>query len=67
MVDEAFIKLSQQLRGRRGQVEDARSALESHKSRGKILSSLMEQRDAGNMPGICGRLVSVLGKGYMCE
>ena len=58
-VDETFTKLTQQVRAGRVNVEDARSALESHKRRGQVLECLMQQRDAGNIPGICGRLVSV--------
>ncbi len=63
VVEETFEKLTRQLREGRGRVEEARSALESHKKRGQVLECLMQQRDAGNIPGICGRLVSVFGKG----
>lgn len=52
-----FAKLNQQCRDGRGQIEEVRSSLESQKSHGQVLHCLMEQRDAGNIPGIYGRLV----------
>ncbi|XP_065911796.1 structural maintenance of chromosomes protein 4-like isoform X2 [Dysidea avara] len=49
-------KLSVQLRSTRSQVEEAKSALQSHKSRGRVLDSLMKQREQGSITGIHGRL-----------
>lgn len=47
---------SHQLRTTRSQVEEARSSLQSHRSRGQVLESLMKQKLSGAIPGICGRL-----------
>lgn len=58
------MKLNQQFRDGRSQVEEVRSSFESHKRHGQVLQSLIEQRDAGNIPGIYGRLV---GKGSTCS
>lgn len=57
VVVDGFNKLNQQLRSRRSQVGEVRSALESHNRRGQVLQSLMQQREMGNMPGVHGRLV----------
>ncbi len=56
----AFDKLSQQVQNRRGHMEEARSSLESHKSRGQLSESLLEQSRLGNISGIYGRLVIML-------
>ena len=64
MVGE-FDKLSQQLRGKRSQVGEARNALESYNRRGQVLQSLMEQKGRGNLPGVHGRLVRGSGKGLL--
>ena len=52
------MELHQQVRLSRGQVEEARSALQAHRSRGQVLRALMEQKESGAIPGIHGRLVS---------
>ena len=57
VVVKDYEKLSQQLRERRGQVGEARSALESYNRRGQVLQSLMQQKEMGNLPGVHGRLV----------
>jgi chromosome segregation ATPase len=52
------VKLNQQYKDGRSQIEEVRSSFESHKHHGQVLRSLMDQRDSGNIPGIHGRLVS---------
>ena len=54
--------LHQQVRVSRGQMEEARSALQAHRSRGQVLRALVEQRESGAIPGIHGRLVSGTGR-----
>lgn len=56
-LNDTCTSLHQQVRGSRGQVEEARSALQAHRSRGQVLSALMEQNESGAIPGIHGRLV----------
>ena len=63
MLEDAFEKLSQQCKDGRGQVEESRSVIDLCKRRGQVLSSLIEQKDAGKIPGIYGRLVSELVQG----
>ena len=57
-------KIHQQVREGRGQVEEARSALQAHRSRGQVLQALVEQRESGAIPGIHGRLVRLCV--YVC-
>ena len=59
-LNETCAELHQQVRLNRGQVEEARSALQAHRSRGQVLRALMEQKESGAIPGIHGRLVSEL-------
>lgn len=56
-MSESCSELHQQVRVSRGQVEEARSALQAHRSRGQVLRALMEQKESGAIPGIHGRLV----------
>ena len=67
IVNEAFVKLNQQYRDGRSQIEEVRGSFESQKRHGQVLQSLMEQRDSGNIPGIHGRLVSCWVKGRQCH
>ena len=57
-LNETYTDLHQQVRVSRGRVEEARSSLQAHRSRGQVLEALVEQRDSGAIPGIHGRLVS---------
>lgn len=57
-LSESCAELHQQVRASRGHVEEARSALQAHRSRGQVLGALMEQKESGAIPGIHGRLVS---------
>jgi hypothetical protein len=41
-------------------VEEARSALEANKSRGKVIDFVMNLKNAGTLPGVHGRLVCFL-------
>ncbi len=50
-------KLSEQLRDKRAQLGESKSALESHNRRGQVLQSLMQQKEMGHLPGVHGRLV----------
>ena len=59
-LNDTCTELHQQVRLSRGQVEEARSALQAHRSRGQVLRALMEQKESGAIPGIHGRLVSEL-------
>ena len=59
-MSESCAELHQQVRASRGHVEEARSALQAHRSRGQVLGALMEQKESGAIPGIHGRLVSEL-------
>jgi structural maintenance of chromosome 4 len=54
--DEAAV--STELRTHRAQVEETRSSMQANRSRGRVLDSLMEQKQLGHLPGIFGRLVS---------
>lgn len=54
--DEAAV--SAEFRTHRAQVEETRSSMHASRSRGRVLDSLMEQKQLGNLPGIFGRLVS---------
>lgn len=57
-LNDTCADLHQQVRVSRGRVEEARSSLQAHRSRGQVLRALMEQRESGTIPGIHGRLVS---------
>ena len=59
-LNDTCAELHQQVRLSRGQVEEARSALQAHRSRGQVLRALMEQKESGAILGIHGRLVSEL-------
>ena len=63
VVGERWEKLSHQVRGCRSQLEEARSGLQAHRSRGQVLEALMEQKTSGAIPGIHGRLVSSVSLG----
>ncbi len=63
VVNEAYVKLNQQFKDGRGQLEEVRSSMESQKRHGQVLQSLIEQREAGHIPGLYGRLVSEWVKG----
>ncbi|PNF36219.1 hypothetical protein B7P43_G09723 [Cryptotermes secundus] len=52
--DEAAV--SAELRTHRAQVEETRSSMQATRSRGRVLDSLMEQKQLGHLPGIFGRL-----------
>ena len=47
-----------QLRNTRRKVEEARSAMESNKSQGKVIEFIMGLKKSGTLPGVYGRLVS---------
>jgi chromosome segregation ATPase len=55
--DEA--EVSAELRTHRAQVEETRSSVQAVRSRGRVLDSLMQQKQLGHLHGIIGRLVSV--------
>ena len=57
VVREKAEKLSQLARSGRAQVEEARSSLQAHRSQGRVLQSLLKQKEEGTIPGIHGRLV----------
>jgi len=42
----------------RRKVEEARSALDANKSRGKVIEFIMNLKKSGTLPGVYGRLVS---------
>ncbi|XP_043229658.1 structural maintenance of chromosomes protein 4-like isoform X2 [Amphibalanus amphitrite] len=46
----------EQLRVGRGRLEEVRSALQSGRGRGAVLSAVMEQKRNGSLPGVFGRL-----------
>ena len=62
-LNDTCADLHQRVRASRGQVEEARSALQAHRSRGQVLRALVEQRENGALPGIHGRLVRGEGGG----
>lgn len=49
-------RTNQSLISVRSQLEEAKSSLEAHKNRGRVLEALMEQKMSGRIPGIVGRL-----------
>ncbi|XP_067127627.1 structural maintenance of chromosomes protein 4 [Centruroides vittatus] len=51
---ESFI--SSEVKVKRLRAEDARSAMNANRSRGKVLETLMRQKEQNNIPGILGRL-----------
>lgn len=51
---------SKELRAHRSQVEELRSSMQASRSRGRVLDALMEQKQLGHLPGIFGRLVSLI-------
>lgn len=51
---------SKELRAHRSQVEELRSSMQANRSRGRVLDALMEQKQLGHLPGIFGRLVSLI-------
>lgn len=57
VVGEGWERLVQQVRQCRGQLEEARSGLQAHRSQGRVLEALMGQKNSGAIPGIQGRLV----------
>jgi len=46
-----------QVRVIRRKVEEGRSAMETNKSRGKVLEFIMNLKTSGTLPGVAGRLV----------
>ena len=52
--------VSKELRAHRSQVEELRSSMQANRSRGRVLDALMEQKQLGHLPGIFGRLVSLI-------
>lgn len=44
----------------RAQLEESRQAMSANKSRGRVLDSLIKEKNSGRLPGIFGRLVSYL-------
>lgn len=61
---EKLMEMDNQTRERvkemRQKVDEAKSSLSSNRSRGKVLDALMQQKKSGRIPGILGRLVSLL-------
>jgi len=55
-VQERETALTAEVQRDRGQVEQARSSMQSRASRKGVIGALMEQRRNGNIPGIYGRL-----------
>ena len=51
------VGVREEMKGLRQKVEEAKSALSSSRSRGKVLEALMHQKKSGNIQGIYGRLV----------
>ncbi|XP_029636692.1 structural maintenance of chromosomes protein 4 [Octopus sinensis] len=47
---------SEQLRNARLKIEEMKMSMQSAKSKGRVLSALMEQKRRGKLPGILGRL-----------
>ena len=60
-----------QLRSVRRKVEEAKSALESSKSQGKVIEFIMGLKKSGTLPGVYGRLVcynlKLLLNSYRCR
>ncbi|XP_062329142.1 structural maintenance of chromosomes protein 4 isoform X1 [Osmerus eperlanus] len=50
------VGVREEMKGLRQKVEEAKSALSSSRSRGKVLEALMLQKRSGNIQGIYGRL-----------
>lgn len=48
------------VREMRQKYDEAKSSLSSNRSRGKVLDALMQQKRSGKIPGILGRLVSLI-------
>ncbi len=65
-LSNSYAELHQAVRASRGHVEEARSALQAHRSRGQVLRALMEQKESGAIPGIHGRLVSKTIQKQIC-
>jgi structural maintenance of chromosome 4 len=57
---------SEELRAHRSQVEELRSSMQAIRSRGRVLDALMEQKQLGHLPGIFGRLVSIILRSCLC-
>jgi structural maintenance of chromosome 4 len=49
-------KLTEQVKLLRSQVEEGTSSLDAFKSRSKVLQTLLQQKESGEIPGVCGRL-----------
>lgn len=50
-------KLVTQIRKDRSHLEEKRNSIQTSRSQGKVLNSLMQQKREGNCPGVYGRLV----------
>ncbi|CAG4968620.1 unnamed protein product [Parnassius apollo] len=48
--------ISNEARSLRAQLEESRQAMSANKSRGRVLDSLMREKNSGRLPGIFGRL-----------
>lgn len=55
----------QEMKSLRVKVEESRSSFQASRSRGRVLDSLMQQKREGALPGLYGRLVSILYKFYI--
>ncbi|KPJ05815.1 Structural maintenance of chromosomes protein 4 [Papilio xuthus] len=53
-------QISREARSLRAQLEESRQAMNANRSRGRVLDSLMNEKRSGRLPGIFGRLVSVI-------
>ncbi|KAK3094368.1 hypothetical protein FSP39_000811 [Pinctada imbricata] len=53
---EAEVKVTNQLRGMRNKVEEAKSSMNAARSQGKVIGALMDLKKSGRMPGVHGRL-----------
>ncbi|XP_068201013.1 structural maintenance of chromosomes protein 4 [Palaemon carinicauda] len=49
-------RVEEELRSLRVKLDEKRSAMQSSRSRGRVLDAIMEQKRNGNIPGIFGRL-----------
>lgn len=49
-------QVEEELRNSRLKLEEKRSAMQSSRSRGRVMDAIMEQKRNGNIPGIFGRL-----------
>nr|XP_045624012.1 structural maintenance of chromosomes protein 4-like [Procambarus clarkii] len=49
-------KIEEQLRSHRVKLEETRSAMQSSRSRGRVLDAIMAQKSSGNISGVFGRL-----------